>query len=252
MSDIQSFPQIHPAPLRAHSALAHRLSFYPVLLTQGPYTKMRTPKLPEPKGPRSGVAGHGRPIKLLITGDSSAAGVGVSHQSQALSGHLVRRLARHAQIDWQLVAKCGNTTPAALAQLERQAEGQVDVAVTGLGVNDITSGATLGQWLARTDALIDHLRGTLGAKHVYVSGIPPLSQFPRLQNPLRWALGHQAERFDRALRTHLVNRGDATWITLDVGLDDTNMAIDGYHPSETVYQEWAVTVSRRIRRDLDL
>ncbi|WP_375281250.1 SGNH/GDSL hydrolase family protein [Pseudooctadecabacter sp.] len=250
MSDTHSFPQIHPAPLAGHSALLHRLCFYPVLFTQGPYVKMRTPRLPEPEGARSGVVGNGKPLRVVIVGDSSAAGVGVAHQKHALSGQLTRRLATRTRLDWDLVAKCGNTTPMALRQLKSANPARADVAITGLGVNDITSGTPLGTWLRQTDDLIDHLKDHLGVRHVYMAGIPPLSQFPRLQGPLRWVLGHQAERFDRALRDHLGARGDATWITLDVSLDHSNMAEDGYHPREDVYAEWARTLSDRMAIDL--
>ncbi|PVA06694.1 SGNH/GDSL hydrolase family protein [Thalassorhabdomicrobium marinisediminis] len=252
MSDIQSFPQIHPARLPRHSRWLHKMCFYPVLLTQGPWIKARTPRLPEPEGVREGVLGEGPDLRVLIAGDSSAAGVGVDTQDDALSGQLTRRLARRARVDWQLVAKCGNTTPTALRQLQKAQPRPVDVAVVGLGVNDITSGATVSQWLRRTDALIDHLRGDLGAQQVYLAGIPPLWQFPVLQNPLRWTLGHQAERFDRALRQHLAARGDATWITLDMGLSEDNMAPDGFHPGPVVYAEWARAVADRIFVDRKL
>lgn len=252
MYDVNAFPQIHPARLPRRSAMLHQMCFYPVLVTQGPITKARTPRLPEPTGPREGTVGQGRDLRLLITGDSSAVGVGVQTQDDALSGQLTGRLAKRSRVDWQLVAKCGNTTPATLAQLHHAKPRPVDVAVVGLGVNDITSGTTLTSWLHRTDALIDHLRDDLGAQHIYFSGIPPLWQFPVLQNPLRWTLGHQAERFDRALRQHLSARGDATWITLDLGLNESNMAADGYHPDATVYAQWARALHDRICLDLNI
>ncbi|SLN43017.1 SGNH/GDSL hydrolase family protein [Pseudooctadecabacter jejudonensis] len=252
MSDSHAFPSVHPAPLAASSALLHRLCFYPVLLTQGPYVKFRTPRLPEPVGPREGTVGNGPDLRVLIVGDSSTAGVGVATQDNALSGHLIREMTPRARLHWQLVAKCGNTTPMASRQLRRSGAGRADVAITGLGVNDITSGTPLRQWLRQTDTLIDQLRDTHGARHVYVTGVPPLWQFPRLTGPLRWVLGHQAERFDRALRDHLAVRGDASYVTLDLTLGPDNMAADGYHPRGSVYAEWARMLSARLAIDLGL
>ena len=55
----------------------------PLLILQGLYVRRVTPKLPEPLGKRSGVHGTGPRLRLLILGDSAAAGVGVSTQSQA-------------------------------------------------------------------------------------------------------------------------------------------------------------------------
>ena len=63
-----------------HGALT--LSLAPLLLVQGRWVRRRTPLLPEPPGPRAGVIGQGPVLRLLIVGDSSAAGVGVAHQAQ--------------------------------------------------------------------------------------------------------------------------------------------------------------------------
>lgn len=76
-----------------------------------------------------------------------------------------------------------------------------------------------------------------------------MSQFPRLPNPLRWTLGHQAERFDRGLRALLAGRDDATLIPADMRLDATVMAEDGYHPGPKVYDVWADMIVARLRVD---
>ncbi len=85
MSDALTQSLVHPSPLSPALAALHRLAFYPVLVTQGPFIKLRTERLEEPKGAREGVVGQGPDLRLLIIGDSSAAGVGVTSQSQALS-----------------------------------------------------------------------------------------------------------------------------------------------------------------------
>ena len=239
-------PTVHPAPLMGHRALLHRAAFYPVLVGQGPIVKARALRLSEPKGDRAGVTGNGTDLRLLVTGDSSAAGVGVTSQRQALTGQVVQRLSQRFRVDWRLIAKCGNTTPMTLAMLRRAKPARADVAVTGLGVNDITSGTSLRRWLAQTEELLDYLRDHVGVRRTYVSGLPPLSQFPLLPNPLRWSLGHQAERFDRALRDLLHDRAEARYITLDMALHDRNMAEDGYHPGPEVYAAWADVIADRL------
>jgi len=52
----------------------------PLLVCQGIYVRRVTPKLPEADGPRSGEAGSGALLRLLVLGDSAAAGVGVRTQ----------------------------------------------------------------------------------------------------------------------------------------------------------------------------
>jgi hypothetical protein len=44
----------------------------PLLLVQGRHVRAVTPRLPEPSGPRSGRAGQGAPLRLLVAGDSAA------------------------------------------------------------------------------------------------------------------------------------------------------------------------------------
>ncbi|MEL6959764.1 MAG: SGNH/GDSL hydrolase family protein [Pseudomonadota bacterium] len=248
MTDANNFdiPAARPA---LSAAALHRLAFYPVLVTQGPWVKWNTVRLQEPKGVRDGVAGSGPDLRVLVAGDSSAAGVGVATQHEALTGQLIQRLSRHARTDWQLVARCGDTTPKALARLRAAQPRRADVAVIGLGVNDITSGTPLKLWLRQTRDMMNHLRNHVGVERIYYSGLPPVSQFPRLPNPLRWTLGTQAERFDLALRDMIAARSDATWITLDLPLGADNMAEDGYHPGPVVYAAWAEEVAKHIIRD---
>ena len=64
----------------------------PVLLWQGQYVRRRTPRLPEASGARVGVTGTGKDLRLLVLGDSSAAGVGVETQSDALLGKTIAGL----------------------------------------------------------------------------------------------------------------------------------------------------------------
>ena len=52
----------------------------PVLWIQGTYVRKVAQRLPEPPGERSGVVGAGPHLRVLITGDSAAAGVGADTQ----------------------------------------------------------------------------------------------------------------------------------------------------------------------------
>ena len=62
------------------------LVLLPVLFVQGTKVRKNTPRLLEASGDREGIVGKGRPLSLLILGDSAAAGVGVETQQDALSG----------------------------------------------------------------------------------------------------------------------------------------------------------------------
>jgi hypothetical protein len=79
----------------------------PLLWLQARHVRRVTPRLPEPPGCRTGIAGSGTLIRLLVAGDSGAAGVGAPTQDQALCGQLVRRLSRHHTVAWCVMAVNG-------------------------------------------------------------------------------------------------------------------------------------------------
>lgn len=205
--------------------------------------------LPEAAGPRMGEQGKGELISLLILGDSAAAGVGVSHQQQALSGHLVDALSDRFRVKWQLLAKTGNKTLDTLSQLDMQESiGQFDVVITSLGVNDITGGKTKGQWLNEQAKLHQYCLDRLSCKLLIVSGIPPMRKFPLIPQPLRWILGQRALSFDRYQKARADKASQCAYLSLELNMDSDSIAKDGFHPSEKAYKEWALKLEQCITR----
>lgn len=223
----------------------------PVLLGQAIYVRTHYIALPEPDGARSGVIGQGPPLRLLIIGDSSAAGVGVPTQSEALLGQLTTRLQDHMTVHYDLIARIGARTADVLAWVSDMPDARYDVIVTALGVNDVTKGVSLRQWLRQQAALIDQLNARFGCSKVIVSGLPPVGQFPLLPQPLRWVLGRQAARFDRHLHALAARRSDCHALRFSLGLDESNMSEDGFHPGPVVYAVWAEEVAQIILSEPD-
>ena len=224
----------------------------PVLLGQAVYVRTSYIELPEPTGARSGTVGNGPPLRLLVIGDSSALGVGVTTQSDALLGQLTDRLEAHATVQYELIAQTGAKTVDVLSWLNDLPEARYDIAVTALGVNDVTKGVSLRRWLQLQAQLITQIRARYGCKLVIVSGLPPVGQFPLLPHPLRWVLGRQAARFDRHLHRLAAQRSDCVALQFNMGLDESNMSEDGFHPGPTVYARWADEVAHVILNDTDL
>lgn len=221
----------------------------PLLIMQGRRVRRSALKLPEPPGPRVGTAGDGPPLRLLIAGDSAAAGVGVTTQAAALSGWLVQGLAGSFSVEWRLEAKTGATTPGTTRWLSKLAPASFDVMVTSLGVNDVTRGMAVGDWLRSQRELRDVARDRLGVKLLVVSGLPPMGGFPLLPQPLRWHLGRRADEFSERLRGHLVHEAGARFLDLRFTLDSTLMAEDGFHPGPRIYREWGERAAAIIRRE---
>jgi lysophospholipase L1-like esterase len=221
----------------------------PVLLFQAIHLRHRALRLPEADGPRHGVVGDGPPLRILIIGDSSAAGVGAPTQDAALAGQLATALCPEHRVSWKLIASTGATTPTTLAALKAGTLPAADIVLVILGVNDVTRGGPMVRWLATHARLRALLRDKTGARRLYISQIPPLGAFPLLPDPLRWLLGRRALRFDAALHAALQTEADTIYVPLPDTLDPGDMAEDGFHPGPVIYAEWAKEMARRIISD---
>lgn len=219
--------------------LLRTIALAPVIVPQGIWTNLRVPTLPEPPGDRQGSAGDGPPLRVLIVGDSAAAGVGVSHQDEALLGQVVSRLACRYRVEYDLRARTGFTTTDILRQLGAMAPRDYDVALTSLGVNDVLAPLTSrAAWLARQAQLRDLLRSKFGVRLIVLSGLPPVHSFPALPQPLRWHLGNRATQFNADLASAIDPEPDVRLINLRFEADAGMMASDGFHPGIPIYSEW--------------
>lgn len=215
-----------------------KIALGPLLLAQGVWTRARTPRLPEAQGPRRGEVGEGEPLRLLVVGDSSAAGVGVSHQHEALAGHLPRRLAELSgrRVMWQLVARSGVTSEQALQMVRHWEPEPAQVALVVLGVNDVADRVPVERALAARQALADWLFENAEVSHVAFAALPPMDRFPALPRPLRTLAGAMARRHDEALATWASACTDVSHIPLGLSLQPDHMALDGFHPGAEGYR----------------
>lgn len=221
-------------------SLALKLALAPLLVAQAMATRRRAPVLPEAAGPRQGLYGEGggAALRLLIAGDSSAAGVGVDHQDRALAGHLLRALQRRAgrPVAWQLVARSGLSTAQLHALLRATVLAPAELALVVSGVNDVIGQVGAARAVDQRRALADWLLGERGVRHVVFAPLPPLHRFPLLPRPLRDVLGADARRHDAALARWAAARSDVSHVPIDYGLSRAGMAADGFHPGEPVYR----------------
>lgn len=218
----------------------------PVLLAQGVWVRLRIPKLLEPPGARAGKAGTGAVLRLLILGDSSAAGVGSYSQERALLGNITGKLSQIACVQFNLIARTGDTTADAIYRLKHHGPARYDIAVIALGVNDITRRIPMAHWLEQQRELYRVLQKRYGCRHIVVSGVPPIHQFTALPQPLRWFLGEQAREYDRALARLIASIDGVEYLPMQFFSPNADFGIDQFHPGPIAYQEWGEHICQQI------
>lgn len=215
--------------------------FSPVLIPLGVYTKWKTPRLAEPSGARVGQVGtpHKPKLRLLLLGDSAAAGVGTEQQADALSGHLTQQLAQQFHCEWTLHARSGWTSQQLLDSLKKIPSQHFDVAIVSIGVNDVLQPLSILGWQQRLRRLDWALKTGLGVKYIIYSALPPMHNFPALPQPLRYFLGYNAHSFNQLLVDEFAAQKDSLVLKIDIPFEKRFMAKDGFHPSAVGYAMWA-------------
>lgn len=240
---------------------------WPLILLQGVWVRSRTERLPEAEGARHGLLqGSGsRDLSLLIIGDSAAAGVGVTSQSQALSGQLLKAINQqqdYRQLRWRLQAETGRTSSDLVCMLESGAgldadERSFDVAVVSIGVNDVTRFSSMSHWRQNLARIAELLKTDFSVGQIVYSGMPPMHRFPALPQPLRWCLGLRAKQLDRAMQDFCANQANmgCCYLPLPYPEEAGLIAADGFHPGAGAYRLWAellaadIVAAFRIRDD---
>lgn len=219
----------------------------PILIAQGLYTKYKTPRLSEPQGLRQGSVGHGKPLRVLVCGDSAAAGVGAEQQTQALSGQLLKQLDSQYLCHWCLEAKSGYSSADLIQHLTELTAQPFDIAVVSIGVNDVIKPLSITTWLKNMAQIQQLLRKKFAVHYIIYTAVPPMHQFPALPLPLRYFLGKTAKKMNVQLQQQYADRENSTVLNLQLPLEQGYMANDGFHPSPLAYSLWAQHVAALIQ-----
>ena len=214
----------------------------PVALWQGLAVRRRTERLVPPSGPHEGVTGPGEAtIRLLVIGDSSAAGVGVERVEQTigplLAGHLARKTGETVQ--WRVAgfnsATSGQIRDHVVKHLPRDAFTHV---VLSVGANDAKNFHTLARFKREFGGLIYALKARFPSARLVWSPIVEMRDVPALSRPLADILSVRAHAFN-ALGSRLAReRGGVAATPLPVE-GPQGFAVDGFHAGKPGYAAWA-------------
>lgn len=226
----------------------------PVLLLQGIWVRLRTPRLPVASGPLSGtVARDGDPLDLIVIGESPVAGIGAPTHEFAVTGRTALALARltDRSVRWHVFGLSGATAERTLRDLVPQIAGKnADAVVIALGVNDVISWRREAQWTRDIEQLIAGVRGHLGNSLIILTGVPPMQYFPALPQPLKYFLGMRAKSLDRASADLAAGSTRVVHMPSDIELDKEFFCADGFHPSPLGYAKWGERLAEVILTSL--
>ncbi|GLZ02911.1 hypothetical protein Acsp03_03780 [Actinomadura sp. NBRC 104412] len=218
--------------------------FAPLLLLQARRTARRTPRLDPASGADRGIIPGAVPLlRVVVIGESTAAGVGASQHAEALPGYLAGALSdrRDCGVTWTAVGKNGATARKVFRELVPALNGaSPDIVVITVGINDLIRRRPLRSWSLDLTALVAALRGRYDHAQVIVAGMPPVHRFPALPQPLRTVMGARARAMDRIMREVARTYG-ALHVPMDPAMaaDPGLFASDGFHPSPAGYRVWA-------------
>ncbi|MDD0841563.1 SGNH/GDSL hydrolase family protein [Pseudomonas sp. Gutcm_11s] len=225
------------------------LALAPIALPQALWTRRTALRLPEAAGAQSGLAGvewAGEPLRLLLIGESTVAGVGVEAQEAALAGQLAQALAARLgrPVAWRACGENGITAGEACERLLPLALSEpADLVLLVFGVNDTTHLSSLTRWQQSLRALSRALSAR--GERVVFTGVPPIQHFSALPWLLRQLLGRRAALLDAELR-QVSAEERATYAPVALRFSPDYLARDGYHPSALGYRVWAEQLAERL------
>lgn len=230
-----------PRFLRASRVIAALQA--PVVVPQARRLRRSTPHLPEAALPWSGeVAGATPALRLLVLGDSTAAGVGVGTQTDGLPGRLADALHERTSraVAWRAVGRNGATTRDLLEHYVDEALAEpFDLLFLSIGANDalgVRAPSAYARDLRRIVTLVSEHQPEA---FVLVTSMPAFGQFQLLPQPLRASLQRHARNLERVGR--VVTAADPRWMMSSEPplYSEGFFAEDDFHPGASGYREWA-------------
>jgi acyl-CoA thioesterase-1 len=201
-------------------------------------------------GPEDGV-----PLTVLVLGDSSCTGPGLSHPDEIWIRQTAQDLAAIGfRVTVDSVAVGGATVADLLAdQFNRIDLDRYDAVLVSIGGNDALKGVALKDFEAGLGRLVESLKHY--SDLIVLSGVGDLGSIPRLLPPLRDILRARAKRFDaahaRVAEHHRVVKADQWATTPAIFADRAIFTPDLFHPGPVGHRAWADVATGALRPHLD-
>jgi lysophospholipase L1-like esterase len=218
------------------------LPLTPFLYLQGQYVRRKVGRLPDAGGDTKGKFNHREQnVKLLILGESTAAGVGASTHETGLAGQFARFLGEKIDrsVEWHVVGRSGITVKETIHELVPKIPDEkfdyILLALCGNEVLKLRSPRTFRRDMRR-------LIGILREKHpkatFFMTNAPAVRLSPVLPFPIKFILGHLSALHDANAREFTAEMPRVFYFHQPTTVPEDFFA-DGIHPSEFGYTVWS-------------
>ncbi|MEI2670985.1 MAG: SGNH/GDSL hydrolase family protein [Marmoricola sp.] len=213
-------------------------------LIQAVLVKRRTERMPEAAGLHGWIDGHehdpamdSQPLRLVLLGDSSAAGLGVDHNLEGMAGQTALQLAqrRGTPVSWEVRALGGLTAGELVDYVVHAPMDYADVVVIAVGVNDTKNLHTRKRWRRELGGLFDLVAESAPKAEIVYLAMPRLELFPLLPHPLGEVLGRRAKQMGEVSAGLAERHPRVRRVELTISPDPSLFARDGFHPGAGLY-----------------
>lgn len=217
---------------------------FPAYVWQGLGVRRRSTRFaPPPAKPwiESNGPDSGNPVKVLIIGDSSAAGVGVLTTGESLGGQLPGLLAE--KLDRPVAVRISGNNSATAGQIRdyvvpHLAREDYDYICLNIGTNDAKNFHTGRRFCKEFGTLLYALKAKWPSATIIWAGVLDMAHVPALPALLARILGVRSRIIDRNGKILCRERGALAPVSEWQPVAE-NFAVDGFHASARGYREWA-------------
>ncbi|WP_432979961.1 SGNH/GDSL hydrolase family protein [Dactylosporangium sp. CA-233914] len=218
--------------------------FYGLVLGQALLARKTIPQVISPPPRADGVFGahfDGEPVRLVVLGDSSAAGYGAEGPSETFAAAVAAGLAEQLRrpVRMRCLAVVGAESKGLPPQVEVALRQRPDIAVISIGGNDVTHRVSIPTAVRHLVRAVRTLRQA--GIEVVVGTCPDLGTIRPIQPPLRWLARRWSRQMATAQTIAVVEAGGRTVSLGDLlgelfyAEPDRMFSFDRFHPSGAGY-----------------
>jgi lysophospholipase L1-like esterase len=247
ISSRRKMTAISSRPSKAESL--YSWAMLPVYICQGLRVRARTHRMPPPHSNGTyEFEGQGETLRILIVGDSSAAGVGVDNISKSFGYFLPAFL--NERSGRPVIARIAGMNSATSAQIRDFVVPHIDprsfhFIALNIGTNDAKNFHHGRSFCRSFGTLLYALKARFPEAVIIWSGVINMENVPALPSPLNRILGIRSRMIDSLGRRLCQERGvlapEPEWRVIP-----ENFSHDGFHASEAGYREWASNMAAYI------